>query len=396
VSLPSDMNDTRYACGILKNRDRTEGTVQVQKILLMQSTMKKLFKYAKRVGVDIAKSIPPPVDYVWRREITPKEMAVTLNCIHRQKKHGEGASDSEEPHVERAGILQNLKQAVHLLQEQKRTFRTGNSLISFLEEAVVRILGMTQNFCREKVGAEKCKIDAPSEETCRASVRHNRLSSESKKDLVEDFKSHGGGGAPVVVTHLDHLPATRFRLAKKSRSSGTSSDSSHGSRHEKPTVKQIKPSVPSSKAEAPHRDRTIGLSPLSLSTSSGSDAEAPSSASGSDASPSSSSDSSASPPSSSDFSTSPSNSSHSKTEHPDDTSSISATTPRLTSLEPRSKSKTIRSRTPKKGTLRKPTAFLSSHPAHIKSGVPGSAKKTPISTSQVPWNSTLPKSTVSL
>jgi hypothetical protein len=211
VALPKDHKDPRYACGVLRKLDRVPGSVSSEKTEMMRHTMRKLFKYAKRVGADIAKSVPPQVDYSFKRSATTKELAATLNSVLHSK--SSGAASSKRHH--QAGILQNLNQAMHLLSVQRQTFKEASSLIAFLEDAIARILKLTQKFCVAKVGADKCTIEKPLE-AARLPIQHSRLPSESKKTLANqarDYKNLGNRLHPDV-THLTHEPLPSGHLAK--------------------------------------------------------------------------------------------------------------------------------------------------------------------------------------
>jgi len=446
VSLPTDLKDARYACGILKKHDRTEGTVPVPKLLAMRATMKKLFKYAKRVGVDVAKCVPPPSDYSFKREISSKELAATFNCIHSPKKKREDGEDhAKEMHVEHAGILQNLNQAIHLLKEQKRTFESAKALISFLEEAVSKILGMMQNFCRARVGADKCDISAPVEHSCKLSIRHDRLPSESKKDLVEHFKT-AGGDTVRNASHLDHTPLKGGEVAKRSTSSSSShsdsssshTDASRGSSHSKNShTAQANHSKSSKAAHASSHSRSRSLEHGSSRADSipksaleklrekrrektslphpSSNAD-PSSSSDTDHNPrlnlgkekhapetslSSSSGSAGTVSDASDDANSPS---HSSTRESQDESSTSGTPKSSTSSEKRRTHVEHPFRRSVSINPDKPSSSLaSSHSKDVKSGIPGGASKDPSSPRKTPipgwstfWRQTPPKSSVPL
>ena len=227
VALPKDHKDPRYACGVLRKHDRVTGSVSSEKTEMMRHTMRKLFKYAKRVGSDIAKSVPPQVDYIFKRSTTTKELAATLNSVHRSKTSGKGSHQ--------AGILQNLNQAMHLLSIQKHTFKEASSLIAFLEDAISRILKLTQKFCTAKVGADKCVIEKPLE-TARLPIRQSRLPSESKKTLATQAREYEklGNRLHPDVTHLSHEPLPTGQLAKNlkevlGRRDSNKSDSSKSS-----------------------------------------------------------------------------------------------------------------------------------------------------------------------
>ena len=432
VSLPTDLNDARYACGVLKKHDRKEGTVAVPKLLSMHATIKKLFKYAKRVGVDVAKCVPPPADYAFKRDVSSKELAATLNCVHGPKKKREGGDDAKAEHLEHAGILQNLNQAVHLLQEQKRSFSAAASLISFLEEAVVKVLGMMQNFCRSRVGADKCDISAPSERACKLSIRHSRLPSESKKDLVENFKAAGGSNAQTA-SHLDHVRLNNGEVAKRSTSSSSSHSSrdgghekrhslDHGSRHssrsragssssqrsssgsqrssnsgsQRSSSSSSTPRTALERLRAKRRDESRPRPKPSEGSTSSSESERPNPKKPTDTpttSPSSSEPSASDADTASDGSLSPS-----KAPKSPKGSSISGTPTSSTSSE---KKERPRVRHPFRGT----GSMKSEKPASaIKSGIPGgaskaqasSARKTPISAWPAMWKKSLPKSAVPL
>ena len=427
VSLPTDLNDARYACGVLKKHDRKEGTVAVPKILSMHATIKKLFKYAKRVGVDVAKCVPPPADYAFKRDVSPKELAAMLNCVHSPKKKRAGGDDAKKEHSEHAGILQNLNQAVHLLQEQKRSFTAADSLVSFLEETVVKILGMMQNFCRSRVGVDKCDISAPSEHACKLSIRHSRLPSESKKDLIENYKAAGGSDAQNA-THLDHVRLKNGEVAKRS-ASFFSSHSSHGSAHEKPhsldhgsrqssagsgsngssagssnsghrsSQRNSSSSTPRSALErlrANRRDKSRPPPKPSKGSTSSSESEQPNPKKPKHTPTTSSS---SSEPSASDTDTASDGSLPPfKAPKSQDGSSISGTPTSSTSSEKKERPRVTH---PFRGTgsmkSEKPTSA-------IKSGIPGgaakaqasSARKTPISAWPAMWKKSLPKSSVPL
>ena len=432
VKLSEDPNDPRYACGILKKRDRTEGTVSVEKIMLMHSVVKKLFKYAKRVGVDLAKSVPPPVDYVWKRTTSPRELAAVLNCVHRSKKHEKEHSD--EHSTEHAGILQNLNQAEHILRQERLSFVDGKSLISFLEEALENVLRLMQKFCNAKVGADKCNIAAPSEKSCRNLVRHNRLPEENKNDLVDIYsKSHGKADTPLPTPHLEHKPLKKGELAHSlfskpaskhsasshgssggsyshSRSSSVDShgsQGSHGSRgshgshdshdsHDSHGSHGSHDSHGSSKKNLLQKGkrRDAGRKIAASSTSSEATPHNLSDASG-DATPgASTSETEPSSPTSSTSSSSPSQSDARSSEASDSGKSLTKSSSGSLKKVPVS-----RNVMPKKKVS---SGKSSTHSASIKSGVPGGRKsreplhKTPITSWQELWKKPLPKSQVML
>ena len=211
VKLPERLDDPRFACGTLRKRDRTTGSVSIPKLQTLRATMKKLFKYVKKVGVDLAKSLTPESGYAFRQAPSTSALGQALNCVSK-------ASGGE-----RSGILQNLLHARQLLDRQATSFPAGKSLVRFLEEAVSRIMKTASAYCSSKLGQENCNVVLP-KLSCghRASLRSS--SHETKRSLQKLFAEAHGKDAAYHKMDLDHAPLS-LELEERTRRLATGLDS---------------------------------------------------------------------------------------------------------------------------------------------------------------------------
>jgi len=215
VKLPERLDDPRFACGTLRKRDRTTGSVSIPKLQTLRATMKKLFKYVKKVGVDLAKSLTPESGYTFRQAPSTSALGQALNCVSK-------ASGGE-----RSGILQNLLHARQLLDRQATSFPAGKSLVRFLEEAVTRIMKTASAYCSSKLGRENCNVVLP-KLSCghRASLRSS--SHEAKRSLQKLFAEAHGKDAAYHKMDLDHAPLS-LELDERTRQLATGLDSGDSS-----------------------------------------------------------------------------------------------------------------------------------------------------------------------
>jgi len=210
VKLPERLDDPRFACGVLRKRDRTTGSVSIPKLQTLHATMKKLFKYVKKVGVDLAKSLTPEAGYEFRQAPSTSALGQALNCVSK-------ASGGE-----RNGILQNLLHARQLLDRQATSFPAGKSLIRFLEAAVTRIMKTVSAYCSSKLGQENCNVVLP-KLSCghRASLRSS--SRETKSSLQKLFAEAHDKDAAYHKMDLDHEPLS-LELDERTRRLATGLD----------------------------------------------------------------------------------------------------------------------------------------------------------------------------
>jgi hypothetical protein len=216
------LGNPEFSCGVLrraeqKDKDHSIGTVKIQKVNTMTKVVNQIFKYAKKVGTDLAKSHTPPENYPWKKNIPDKEKAVMLNCTYHTSS-GEG-KDKSHSHSERGGIMQNLADALQILHDQKKTFPDATSLVTFLEDAVEMILKGATHYCKATIkdGHEHCSLQNPL-----AKCQHkkmttvkSKISSENKKELEKVFNnSLSSGTNRTLRAHLIHEKADSETLRR--------------------------------------------------------------------------------------------------------------------------------------------------------------------------------------
>ena len=272
VKLPERLDDPRFSCGVLHKKQRTAGSVSIPKLQTLHATMKKLFKYAKKVGIDLAKSVVPRTS---AGQGTPSSsLAKMLNCRTR--------ASSKRAEL-RGGVMQNLTAALLLLQRQASSFPAAKSLVQFLEASVRRSLKAASDFCIAEAGKEMCVIASP-KASCGAQSSTKPSSSESKRALRKLFADSHGAEAPQhrldlepaaldladvkTASQLSAFLDSRGPPGKAASASSSSSGSSKGSGSSSGASKST-----SSAASTP-KARSSSISSDSRSETSGASGEA--------------------------------------------------------------------------------------------------------------------------
>ena len=196
-----------HACGLLLRGENalsvaSQATSTLEKSKseeAMTELVKMTFKYAKKVGHDLAKSLPPGAPQVSEKELAKAMMRPT----------------SHSHPGERGGILQNLQRAIDLLTQKAIDFSDAKPLLGFLKTAVSRVKGRSQRLCHDKLGDESC----------------HTTSAATRGSLVEKQRPPLSVG--ILEPHLTHTPLSVARgpMSTVSRGSSPKSTGSGSSHH---------------------------------------------------------------------------------------------------------------------------------------------------------------------
>lgn len=218
--------DGEYQCGVLRRQARSPHATQLSDavVLEVRAALKQVFKVAKAVGQNLAKSLAPSRSHS-RYLASEKE-------------------DLQQSLYGSNGLLTNLRETKRMLQEAKVTSASTKSLASFLEDAVAELYKIALAGCETHLRKEDCE-------------RPTKPSQDGKDGAREKKKTPQQKELPLLAGSVASPSAS-----KRASSTGSSSSSSSSSSSE---ISLSSSSTPSSLRTSPSTSSLGSVSSLPTS-----------------------------------------------------------------------------------------------------------------------------------